>query len=625
MPLGSLVAVDFVDASNGWAVGSTPAYFKGGPLIVHTVDGGRTWESQDAGFPDGHVHDVAFADALHGWASATVVSWGEQSESLVEYRLLHTDDGGRTWVVQQRSPTLGFGSIAAADASRVWVSRWDSGGSVLCTKDGGATWSAQTAGAGSITELSLVDAAHLWAAAIDDGGSWVLRSTNGSFPTVASFSPITGPVGTAVNITGAGFTGATAVAFNGTAATTRAVVSDTQITATVPAGATSGTIAVTTPNGVGVSAGAFTVTGTALSINVSAPTGSTSYPVGADLTVSWTTSPATASGGEFGVWARSAAGGYYGETLVAASGGSSYGAALTLNVPVGGGYQAIVAWRAIAGSGAWTVFGTSPGSFAVTGTGMSINISAPAGSTSYPVGADLTVSWTTSPATASGEFGVYARSAGGVYYIGKLVAASGAASYSTGVTLDVPVGSGYEAIVAWRATAGSAWTVFGTSPGHFAVTGTGLAVGDPYQGGIIAYIDGSGLHGLIAAAADQGAYIPWYNGSYTATGATATALGTGMANTTAIIASQGGATTSYAAGLARAYTGGGYSDWYLPSMDELNELYDNQYAIGGFESAFYWSSSEVDAYTAWDQGFSTGNQYDSGKNDADGVRAVRTF
>jgi len=182
VPPGRLEAVDFVDARNGWAVGTTPAYYEGGPLIMHTADGGRTWESQDAGFRDGHVHDVAFADALHGWASATVVSWGEQSESLVEFRLLHTDDGGRTWVVQQRSPTLRFGSIAAADASHVWVSRWGPGGSVICSKDGGSSWSAQVTpidGVGSITELSLVDATHLWAAGIDDGGSWVLRTSTG--------------------------------------------------------------------------------------------------------------------------------------------------------------------------------------------------------------------------------------------------------------------------------------------------------------------------------------------------------------------------------------------------------------------------------------------------------------
>lgn len=78
-------------------------------------------------------------------------------------------------------------------------------------------------------------------------------------PVVAAFLPVTGPIGTAVTITGTGFTGATSVKFNGTSATF-AVESATQITTTMPAGATTGTISVTTPGGTGTSALPFTVT-----------------------------------------------------------------------------------------------------------------------------------------------------------------------------------------------------------------------------------------------------------------------------------------------------------------------------------------------------------------------------
>ncbi len=77
-------------------------------------------------------------------------------------------------------------------------------------------------------------------------------------PTVASFTPESGSAGTSVTLIGSGFTGATAVAFNGAAATFR-VDSDTQLTATVPLAATTGTIAVTTPDGTGTSARSFTV------------------------------------------------------------------------------------------------------------------------------------------------------------------------------------------------------------------------------------------------------------------------------------------------------------------------------------------------------------------------------
>ncbi len=80
-----------------------------------------------------------------------------------------------------------------------------------------------------------------------------------SAPTLTGFSPTSGPIGTNVVITGSNFTGATAVAFNGTGATFT-INSDTQITATVPTGATTGTISVTAPGGIATSGSSFTVT-----------------------------------------------------------------------------------------------------------------------------------------------------------------------------------------------------------------------------------------------------------------------------------------------------------------------------------------------------------------------------
>jgi hypothetical protein len=79
-------------------------------------------------------------------------------------------------------------------------------------------------------------------------------------PTVASFSPPSGPVGTTVDVQGTNLSGATSVTFNNTASTNFTVNSSTDIHADVPNGATSGLIAVTTAQGTGTSASSFTVT-----------------------------------------------------------------------------------------------------------------------------------------------------------------------------------------------------------------------------------------------------------------------------------------------------------------------------------------------------------------------------
>ena len=125
----------------------------------------------------------------------------------------------------------------------------------------------------------------------DTFGQWDVHvyhfTTSGTTPpapALTSFVPTSGPVGTSVTITGSNLSGATAVKFNGTTAAF-AVNSDTQITATVPAGATTGTISVTTPGGTATSSASFTITSPDFSLSASPatqtirPGGSASYTV----------------------------------------------------------------------------------------------------------------------------------------------------------------------------------------------------------------------------------------------------------------------------------------------------------------------------------------------------------
>ena len=163
----------------------------------------------------------------------------------------------------------------------------------------------------------------------------------------------------------------------------------------------------------------------------------------------------------------------------------------------------------------------------------------------------------------------------------------------------------------------------GTAYGN-QVSFTYFYIGQSYGGGIIAYIDGSGLHGIIASPWDQSSGIRWWNGTAVSTGATATAIGTGNANTNTIVTVQG--VGSYAASLCQSLTLGGYNDWYLPSELELNKLYINRLAIGGFYTDYYWSSSQSNQYQfASSSQFSTGAIYGSAVGTLHRVRAIRSF
>jgi hypothetical protein len=128
----------------------------------------------------------------------------------------------------------------------------------------------------------------------------------------------------------------------------------------------------------------------------------------------------------------------------------------------------------------------------------------------------------------------------------------------------------------------------------------GGKVGDLFQGGIIAYILKSGdkgydtdvPHGLIAAPSDQ----------------TTTKLNWKSANK-----------------ICDNLELSGYSDWYLPSKEELNQLYLNRTVISKFSNSWYWSSTKNSIF-AWVQNFNSGTQYYYSQNKTKQYfRAVRAF
>jgi hypothetical protein len=150
-------------------------------------------------------------------------------------------------------------------------------------------------------------------------------------------------------------------------------------------------------------------------------------------------------------------------------------------------------------------------------------------------------------------------------------------------------------------------------------------------GGIVFYVNPVNTPGsnyMEAATADLTTLESWCSNTTTPITGTYlfdTAIGTGNANTNLMVA--GGACTSGVAVSARAYgtATAPAGNWFLPSKDELNELYRQRAVVGGFAAAAYWSSSQVDPNNAWIQRFDNGLQNGAGKSLSYGVRPVRAF
>lgn len=163
-------------------------------------------------------------------------------------------------------------------------------------------------------------------------------------------------------------------------------------------------------------------------------------------------------------------------------------------------------------------------------------------------------------------------------------------------------------------------------------TGTPRAIGDVLAGGKVIYVDITGQHGLIGALVDQGTAVQW--GCYgTTTGATGSALFTGLANTNLIVAACGAGT---AAQLCASYSAGGLNlpgitNWYLPSKDEIQQLINQKTLIGlttscGANGCMYWTSTEYNSAIAYlIPSILVSPNYNNYKNTTNYVRAIRAF
>jgi len=195
-----------------------------------------------------------------------------------------------------------------------------------------------------------------------------------------------------------------------------------------------------------------------------------------------------------------------------------------------------------------------------------------------------------------------------------------------------------------KLTAGTNVTIIGsgtTASPYVINASSGSAthyVGELYGGGVVFWVDHTGSHGLIVSMVDLSAGMPWSN-------ITSTLIGTtndwdGASNTSAITGQSGH--TNSAAKLCEDYTNtdygtGVYSDWYLPSIAELNHLWNNFYEVQKaltndgnagttpLSQNVYWSSSEYNNSLAWYFFFNYGSTRNYNKDNAYYVRAVRAF
>lgn len=153
-------------------------------------------------------------------------------------------------------------------------------------------------------------------------------------------------------------------------------------------------------------------------------------------------------------------------------------------------------------------------------------------------------------------------------------------------------------------------------------------IGDKGPGGGFVFYDKGDSKGgwrYLEAAPEDAGYALWGCAGTSITGAQGTAIGTGKDNTKAIL--KNCKENGIAAKLCADYRGGGKNDWFLPSKDELKEMYNNlkKAGIGEFGTYAYLSSSEGSEISVWVHSFYKDMQFAIDKQVANQVRPARAF
>jgi len=213
---------------------------------------------------------------------------------------------------------------------------------------------------------------------------------------------------------------------------------------------------------------------------------------------------------------------------------------------------------------------------------------------------------------------------------------TGTASNVTGI---VALANGGTGTATPSLVAGTNISITGTFPNQTINSsggGGGTEIGALIGGGVVVGVfnDGGVNKALVASLTNLSTGIQWTIPAFHSTliGATAQSFSDGLTNTNAIIAQTAlPATTLYAAGIARLFAGGGFSDWYLPALWELNMCLNSAAIVNkilgssnGFLNGFnYWSSTETSANGASNMSATNLTVVDNAKLANRCVRAVR--